>query len=375
MTDMTAIAWPNGRLYVFRGSEYRAYDRTRRLPLPGYPRRITDGWPGLFAEDIDAALPWADGKAYFFRGAEYIRYDIASDRADDGYPRAIADAWPGLFETDIDAAVLWPNGKAYFFRGDEYVRYDVGSDRADDGYPRRITEGWDELSSDGVDMILMWSDDEASFVLGDAYAAFDVASDRVLPGYPKPLESAWPTLAGDWGDPSAGTTDASSPGEARELQGVESPGGGRIRDKSEPSHEDLVVVDGHAGARVRLHRLAADAWERLLSAARADGIEQPDLLPVSGFRTVASQVPLWEAAVEKYGSEAEARRFVAPPGSSAHHTGRAIDCWLGSGPESENIEQQRQTVAWKWLREHAARFGFYPYETEPWHWEYNPPTS
>ncbi len=32
----------------------------------------------------------------------------------------------------------------------------------------------------------------------------------------------------------------------------------------------------------------------------------------------------------------------------------------------------RRKPAYLWLREHAERFGFYPYEREPWHWEYNP---
>ena len=33
----------------------------------------------------------------------------------------------------------------------------------------------------------------------------------------------------------------------------------------------------------------------------------------------------------------------------------------------------RTTPAYRWLVDHAAAFGFYPYDIEPWHWEYNPP--
>jgi LAS superfamily LD-carboxypeptidase LdcB len=33
----------------------------------------------------------------------------------------------------------------------------------------------------------------------------------------------------------------------------------------------------------------------------------------------------------------------------------------------------RDTPAYRWLVAHAERFGFYPYDLEPWHWEYNPP--
>jgi LAS superfamily LD-carboxypeptidase LdcB len=39
------------------------------------------------------------------------------------------------------------------------------------------------------------------------------------------------------------------------------------------------------------------------------------------------------------------------------------------------VADQRQTPAWQWLVGNAERFGFYPYTTEPWHWEYNPPST
>lgn len=45
----------------------------------------------------------------------------------------------------------------------------------------------------------------------------------------------------------------------------------------------------------------------------------------SGFRTVERQRQLWKDAVEKYGSEAAARKWVAKPGSSNHNKGEAVD--------------------------------------------------
>jgi hypothetical protein len=33
----------------------------------------------------------------------------------------------------------------------------------------------------------------------------------------------------------------------------------------------------------------------------------------------------------------------------------------------------RQSPVHKWLFLNAARFGWFPYNAEPWHWEYNPP--
>ncbi|MCL3862346.1 D-alanyl-D-alanine carboxypeptidase family protein [Actinotalea sp. K2] len=136
----------------------------------------------------------------------------------------------------------------------------------------------------------------------------------------------------------------------------------------------MVTVAGHGGRDVRLHRLAAEAWAALTVTARADGIAEPLLQPMSGYRSVAEQQSTWQRAVERYGSEQAARRWVAPPGNSPHHSGRAVDCWMGSSINSANADSQRGTAVWRWLDANASRFGFYPYSAEPWHWEYNPPT-
>jgi D-alanyl-D-alanine carboxypeptidase len=156
---------------------------------------------------------------------------------------------------------------------------------------------------------------------------------------------------------------------------IPDPGGGRIRDKTPPPEDEIVEVEGYARPPVPLHRRAAEAWAALVEAARADGIEYPLLLPVSGYRSVEEQEWLWRGALEKYRDPDEACNWVARPGTSAHQTGRAIDCHLGFPIESEYVDELRDTTAWRWLVANADRFGFYPYETEPWHWEYNPPSG
>jgi hypothetical protein len=156
---------------------------------------------------------------------------------------------------------------------------------------------------------------------------------------------------------------------------IEPRGGGRIQDKTPPRPSDVVTVTGYGGKRVPLHRLAAEAWRALVSAARAAGLRAPLLLPVSGFRDPRHQQRLWNAALARYGSAREARKWVAPPGGSAHQSGRAIDFYLGSSNSSRNVSRLRATPAYRWLVANASRFGFYPYSREPWHWEYNPPAS
>src|SRR4030095_924189 len=42
---------------------------------------------------------------------------------------------------------------------------------------------------------------------------------------------------------------------------------------------------------------------------------------------------------------------------------------------SNNVAKLRKTRAYNWMVTNAQRFGFYPYKTEPWHWEYNPPAA
>lgn len=56
---------------------------------------------------------------------------------------------------------------------------------------------------------------------------------------------------------------------------------------------------------------------------------------VSGWRSNETQQKLWDEALVKYGSETEARKFVAPPGKSRHNTGLAVDvCPLSPAAKS-----------------------------------------
>ena len=149
----------------------------------------------------------------------------------------------------------------------------------------------------------------------------------------------------------------------------------RIHPVVEPPASELVNVERRHGGPRQLHQNAYAAYQRLKAAAEADGIPANLLTIASGYRSVASQQALWEGALQKYGSPQAARRWVAPPGGSPHHTGRAIDFNLGGRNNSENVAQLRQTAAYRWLVCNASRFGFFPYAAEPWHWEYNPPAD
>jgi LAS superfamily LD-carboxypeptidase LdcB len=130
------------------------------------------------------------------------------------------------------------------------------------------------------------------------------------------------------------------------------------------------------GRVVRLAAPVARAFAELQAAARADGV---GLVPISGFRSRAYQAGLFERAVKRLGSEERAARWVAPPGYSEHHTGRALDLGDEAEPACDVKLCFEKTRAYEWLRAHAARFGFElsfpPGRTagpafEPWHWRW-----
>lgn len=98
----------------------------------------------------------------------------------------------------------------------------------------------------------------------------------------------------------------------------------------------------------------APHWDQMSAAAAQAGIT---LSLTSGYRSKAHQQRLWDEALVKYGSASAARKWVAPPGTSNHQAGTALDINMGPGVHN-------------WLRANGAKFGFsQPMSWEPWHWE------
>ena len=189
------VVWNNGKVYFFTAGEYYSYDIAADRVDPGYPRSISSGWPGLFADRVDAGVVWPNGKAYFFRGSEYVRYDIASDAVDPGYPQPIIASWLGLWPSGVDAAIMWPGAeKAYFFSGSDYARYDVADDQVDAGYPLPISPTWPGLWPANLTGDVVWNDAKAFFFRGQEYVRYDIAADKVDDGYPLPINPQWPGL-------------------------------------------------------------------------------------------------------------------------------------------------------------------------------------
>jgi len=126
--------------------------------------------------------------------------------------------------------------------------------------------------------------------------------------------------------------------------------------RSAASSAGAGVFDEEDVAVARLDPALLDALRRAASDAADDGVT---FVVTSGWRSPERQQQLLDEAISTYGSLAEAARWVATPGTSAHVSGDAVDV----GGES----------ATGWLSTHGAGYGLCQiYGNEPWHFELRP---
>jgi D-alanyl-D-alanine carboxypeptidase len=121
---------------------------------------------------------------------------------------------------------------------------------------------------------------------------------------------------------------------------------------------------------------AAAAWQTMQAAALNDLVA---LHLVSAFRGVDYQAGIIRRKLAQ-GQSIDAILMVsAAPGFSEHHTGRAFDLTTNDSPMLE--ESFESTDAFRWLAQHAARYGFAMtmgrqnpagFIYEPWHWVFSP---
>ena len=120
--------------------------------------------------------------------------------------------------------------------------------------------------------------------------------------------------------------------------------------------DGTTVFDDGTPAVANLDRDLLRALRRAETDAAGDGVE---VYVSNGWRSRTYQEHLFREAVSKYGSEEEAARWVATPGTSAHESGDAVDIGYSD--------------AERWLAEHGAKHGLCRmYRNEPWHFELRP---
>jgi hypothetical protein len=138
----------------------------------------------------------------------------------------------------------------------------------------------------------------------------------------------------------------SSPAARDEQRDALGEAGGAIADGATAFDDEVPGVANLDPALLRALRRAA-------TAAAADGV---DLVVNGGWRSPAYEDHLRREAIEKYGSAAEAARWVATGSTSPHVSGKAVDV----GPAD----------ATPWLSGHGAAYGLCQiYANEPWHYE------
>ena len=121
-----------------------------------------------------------------------------------------------------------------------------------------------------------------------------------------------------------------------------------------PAPTKSIALSAPVPGTTNMQPAAATAFADAFAGARAAGLS-PQIK--SAWRSERYQQVLFDRAVTRYGSRAEAARWVLPPLASAHVKGYAIDV------RPENVAA--------WLEDHGARYGVCrAYDNEWWHFEY-----
>lgn len=119
---------------------------------------------------------------------------------------------------------------------------------------------------------------------------------------------------------------------------------------------DRTHGDGTSGGEHAATGLDPELERRFAAAQDAAAADGVTLVLNSGWRSADEQRRIVRDAVDKYGSEREAHRWVLPARHSAHVQGLAVDVGPPEGAQ--------------WLSEHGEALGLCrTYENEPWHFE------
>jgi matrix metalloproteinase-14 (membrane-inserted) len=177
-----------GYTYIFKGNKY--WRLTDDSVSAGYPKLISNGWPGL-PGDINAAFTYKNGKTYFFKGSKYWRYK--GRKMDGEYPKEISEGFTGIPD-DVDAAMVWSgNGKIYFYKGAKFWRFDPSQrPPVKSTYPKPISN-WDGVPNN-LDAAFKWTNGYTYFYKGDGYYRFNdraFAVDKANPAFPRSTAYWW----------------------------------------------------------------------------------------------------------------------------------------------------------------------------------------
>jgi hypothetical protein len=185
-----------------------------------------------------------------------------------------------------------------------------------------------------------------------------VAAAAVALGHGSPTSSSSSPPAQPTAAPPIRVPRSERPGAPGRVEGVvpdSRHGGARFGEAGGAVPAGTTVFDDEVPGVAKLNPALLRELRRGATDAGGNGV---DFIVNSGWRSAAYEDRLRREAVAKYGSEAEAARWVATGTTSPHVSGDAVD--LGSAGAA-------------WLSEHGARYGLCQiYANEPWHYEWRP---
>lgn len=160
--------------------------------------------------------------------------------------------------------------------------------------------------------------------------------------------------------PPAGAPGSATPPAAEGAPPIP-PGDRGGLDASGRVVDGVTVFDDEYDAVARLDPALLDALRTAATDAAQDGVE---FVVNSGWRSPDYQARLLQDAIVEYGSEAEARRWVATPETSQHVSGEAVDLaeraasWLSAHGDAYGLCQIYRNETWHFeLRSEAVRDG------------------
>ena len=152
--------------------------------------------------------------------------------------------------------------------------------------------------------------------------------------------------------------------------------------------EDYVPELEKVQGKYNMDIKAAESARNLVAAAKEAGF---NMQLCSAYRTVEKSAQLYKNKVNEYigygyseaDAKVEAAKWVAPPGTSEHHTGLAMDLVSSDywNYYSDLEHDYEKFDSFRWMYEHCAEFGFilrYPKDKqditgityEPWHYRF-----
>jgi hypothetical protein len=200
--SLSAAFSNDGLIYFLRGDRYSVFNV--KSGMMEKPKLVAEHWPDLGTYRYDSVNAVLRGdfiksksgdnlsnKLYLFKAAWCIRMDLETGKVDDGYPKLISEEWPGVQLSRIDAAFNPDPEHVYFFSGDRYIRFNIANHQADPEYPQRIVDRWLGVTIERIDAVLYLGNGKVLFFRDDQYLRYDMTIYRTDPDYPKNLVGSY----------------------------------------------------------------------------------------------------------------------------------------------------------------------------------------